>query len=39
MGGPSECANCGVPLRPDQPSGHQYCEKCAAAWRRGNASR
>jgi predicted RNA-binding Zn-ribbon protein involved in translation (DUF1610 family) len=30
------CANCGAALPADQPAGHRYCEKCAAAWQRGN---
>ena len=38
MGVPGQCANCGAPLPPDQPAGHDYCEKCAAAWHRGNVS-
>jgi predicted RNA-binding Zn-ribbon protein involved in translation (DUF1610 family) len=39
MGVPGQCANCAAPLPPDQPAGHDYCEKCAAAWQRGNARR
>ena len=37
MGTPGQCANCGTPLPADQPAGHNYCQKCAAAWNRGNA--
>ena len=36
---PGQCANCPVPLLPDQPAGLHYCPKGAAAWQRGNASR
>ena len=39
MSTPGQCANCGGPLPPDQPAGNHYCEKCAAAWQRGNAPR
>jgi predicted RNA-binding Zn-ribbon protein involved in translation (DUF1610 family) len=38
MSAPETCANCGAPLPADQPAGHHYCEKCAAAWQRGNDS-
>jgi DNA-directed RNA polymerase subunit RPC12/RpoP len=30
------CANCGSPLPADQPDGGRYCEKCSAAWHRGD---
>jgi hypothetical protein len=33
---PGNCANCGATLPADQPPGHGYCVKCAAAWQRGN---
>ena len=29
---PALCANCGAQLAPDQPAGHDYCDKCSAAW-------
>lgn len=34
-----KCANCGAPLPEDQPAGHQYCARCAAAWQAGQARR
>lgn len=30
------CVNCGAALPSDQPAGLHYCQKCAAAWQRGN---
>jgi DNA-directed RNA polymerase subunit RPC12/RpoP len=37
MASPSNCANCGAPLPPDQPADHNYCERCSAAWHRETA--
>jgi predicted RNA-binding Zn-ribbon protein involved in translation (DUF1610 family) len=37
MGAPGRCANCAAPLPQDQPAGHHYCAKCAAAWQGGDA--
>jgi DNA-directed RNA polymerase subunit RPC12/RpoP len=37
MTSPRKCANCGALLPSDHPAGHNYCEKCSAAWQRVNA--
>lgn len=30
------CANCGATLPANHPAGHNYCEKCSAAWQQEN---